>query len=435
MSFLPPQEQLEILQGSVAPVDIIEEAELLHKLERSQAENRPLIVKQGFDASAPDLHIGHAVSLWKLRTFQELGHKVVFVIGDFTGMVGDPSGKSKTRPRLTLEEVAAYAQTYREQVFKILLDDPARGEIRCNSEWHAQRTVYDLLDLCSKHTVRRMLDRDDFWQRFQAEQPISMLEFIYPLLQAYDSVALHADVELGGSDQRFNLLLVRQIQRAYRQPPEVAFLMPLLHGVDGAEKMSKSLDNAVGIADTPDDIYGKVMSISDDLLQEYFILASGLEFPGARFSAADPPQSAAVSDDLLSTIKSDPYQAKQHLARLITARYHGETAAQRAGEVFKARFQQRELPSADELRAQGNVLIYDKSSEWLPRLMVAAQSAVSNSEGMRLIKSGAVYVDGKRITADGNLDLELTKPRIVKVGKLKVFLVEVGREKRRKEEN
>ncbi len=336
MKFLPPKEQLDILKGTVAPIDIIEESELLKKLEHSAKANRPLIVKQGFDASAPDLHIGHSVSLWKLRTFQDLGHKVIFVIGDFTGMVGDPSGKSKTRPRLTREEVAANAQTYREQVFKILDDDPAKVEIRCNSEWHTQRTVYDLLDLCSRYTVRRMLDRDDFWQRFQDEQPISILEFIYPLLQAYDSVALNADVELGGSDQRFNLLLVRQIQRAYGQESEVAFLMPLLRGTDGQEKMSKSLGNSIGINEAPDDIYGKVMSISDDLLEEYFVLASGLNETQAKEAA-----------------KKDPYTAKHLLAYLITARYCGEASAKQAETTFKARFQEHKWPSPDELRAQG----------------------------------------------------------------------------------
>ncbi|MDP8228060.1 MAG: tyrosine--tRNA ligase, partial [Candidatus Electryoneaceae bacterium] len=225
LQFPSVDEQIRRIQDDVAPAEIIDEEDLAKRLERSIKENRPLRVKQGFDASAPDLHIGHAVSLWKLKTFQDLGHTVIFLIGDFTAMIGDPSGKSKTRPRLTRSQVEVNAQTYREQVSKIL--DPEKIEIRFNSEWHADRNIYDFLELTSHYTVRRMLERDDFWKRFWEELPISMMEFLYPLIQAYDSVALKADIEVGGTDQKFNLVLGRHIQRAYEQEPQVLLLMPL----------------------------------------------------------------------------------------------------------------------------------------------------------------------------------------------------------------
>lgn len=405
MPFLHPQEQLERLKDAVQPIEIIGEDELLGKLERSAAENRPLIVKQGFDASAPDLHLGHAVSLWKLRAFQDLGHRVIFLIGDFTAMIGDPSGKSKTRPRLSREQVLSNAQTYRDQVFGIL--DPDRTEVLFNSQWLAAMSFGDFLDLASRHTVHRMLERDDFAKRFNAEDPISLMEFCYPLAQAYDSVALKADVELGGSDQKFNLVLTRHIQRSYGQEPEVLMLMPLLRGTDGREKMSKSLGNYIGINEPPDEMYGKVMSIGDDLLKEYYLLASGLK-----------------AAEALAAVDGDPYQAKHHLARLITSRYHGLSAADAAAARFIARFKQRRLPTMDELKGQGKYIHYPKEIEWLPRLLTETKLTGSNSEALRLIKAGAVEVDGERVQSGSDMEINLSTARILKVGKVKILAVE-----------
>jgi tyrosyl-tRNA synthetase len=408
-SFLPVPEQLERLKETVPPVEIVSEEELAQKLERSRAEGRPLRVKQGFDATAPDLHLGHAVSLWKLRAFQELGHAVIFLIGDFTGMVGDPSGKSKTRPRLAREEVEANAQTYRDQVFRIL--DPEHTELRFNSEWHGKRDIYQFLELCSHYTVRRMLERDDFWKRFQAEESISILEFLYPLLQAYDSVALKADVELGGADQKFNLLLARHIQRSYDQDPQVVFLMPLLRGTDGSEKMSKSLGNYVGVTDSPEDMYGKVMSISDDLLEEYYRLCSMLPV-------------SQLSDEIVG-IAANPYQAKHRLAKLIVTRYHNAQAAEAAAVGFIARFHDHDWPTASELIARGAVIKIDDDKTYLPHIMVQAQTASSGSAAIRLIKSGSVSVNRERINPEiGNYDILLgSEPSIIRVGKRQYFLV------------
>jgi len=405
LSFLPASEQLAILKDSVPPVEIVDEADLLARLEKSRAENRPLIVKQGFDASAPDLHIGHAVSIWKLKTFQDLGHTVVFLIGDFTAMIGDPSGKSKTRPRLTREQVLVNSETYKQQVFKIL--DPAKTVIRFNSEWLSALNIYEFLDIASRRTVARILERDDFSKRFYAGDDISILEFLYPLIQAYDSVALKADIELGGSDQKFNLLLARHIQRSYGQQSQIVFLMPLLKGLDGNQKMSKSLGNYIGVTDEADDMYGKVMSIGDELLEEYLVLASGLGETEAKALA-----------------KSDPYSAKHRLASLITARYHGAVPAASAAEAFRARFKQKEWPTAEELRESGNSLVWGEPTGYLPKLIAAAGAASSNSEAMRLVKSNAVEVDQVKIDPNGDLNLDISHPRIVKVGKRRYFVVE-----------
>ncbi len=404
--FPPVAEQLERIKSSVEPVEILSEEDLAARLEKSRAEGRPLIVKQGFDATSPDLHAGHAVSIWKLKTFQDLGHKVVFVIGDFTAMVGDPSGKSKTRPRLSKVEVAENAKTYHKQVFKIL--DPGKTDVRFNSEWHGQRNIYDFLDLCSRHTVRRMLERDDFWKRFNEEQPISMLEFLYPLLQAFDSVALNADIELGGNDQKFNLMLGRHIQRAYEQEPQIAILMPLVRGTDGSEKMSKSLGNVIGITDEPDDMYGKVMSISDDLLNEYFDCVSGLS-----------------REEISNTLSGgDPYKAKHALAGAIVTRYYPEAVPKELKENFLARFKHKDYPSIEELIEKDAIARIDSDKEWLPRIMSTAGAAKSNSEARRLIKSGAVEIDGEKAPKDEDKwDVEIEKPFILKVGKRRFFLI------------
>jgi len=409
--FPPVKEQLERLKESVSPIEIVSEDELAERIDHSRTEERSLRIKQGFDASSPDLHLGHAVSIWKLKTFQDLGHKVFFVIGDFTAMIGDPSGKSKTRPRLTREQVEVNARTYQEQVSRIL--DPDRTEIVFNSEWHSKRDIYDFLDLSSRYTVRRMLERDDFWKRFTKEQPISMLEFLYPLIQAYDSVALKADIEVGGNDQKFNLILARHIQRAYNQEPQVAFLMPLLRGTDGSDKMSKSLANSIGITDDPNDLYGKVMSIADELTKEYYVLASGLK-------QMDIDQ--AIS-------KNDPYKTKHLLAETIVSRYYNSEIAREAAHNFLARFKEKEWPSHSELIINKSVVKIEKDIEWLPRIMTAARAVKSNSDAMRLIKSGAVAIDGEKLSSDKkSWDIKIGKPFIVKVGKRRYFLVYKGEE-------
>lgn len=440
-TFPSVNEQMDRIQACVTPTEIISEEELVQKLEKSLKTGTPLIIKQGFDASAPDLHLGHAISIWKLQAFQELGHTVVFVIGDFTAMVGDPSGKSKTRPRLSREAVEKNAETYKDQVTRIL--DPNKIQIRFNSEWHAQRNIYEFLNLTAHYTVRRMLERDDFWKRFSTEQPISILEFLYPLFQAYDSVELKADVELGGTDQRFNLMLARHIQRAYDQEPEVAIFMPLLRGTDGSEKMSKSLGNTIGITDEPNDMYGKLMSISDDLLWDY-VLASGcyndeaLAVKLQRFDQLGlknetvksefklPPQCKlpTLADDVVSKVKEGPYEHKHDLARHLVARYHrDEQIAEEAYQNFMSRFRDKELPTPEELLADGKAVMVEAESEWLPRLIVLAEAAKSNGEANRLIKSGAVSIDGEKLMKGASLDMKVEKPFVVKVGKLRVFLV------------
>ncbi|MBT3232934.1 MAG: tyrosine--tRNA ligase [Calditrichaeota bacterium] len=407
------QEQLARLKESVEPTEIVSEDELAVRLDKARSANRPLRVKQGFDASSPDLHIGHGVSIWKLKTFQDLGHQVVFVIGDFTAMIGDPSGKSKTRPVLTREQVEENARTYHSQVFKIL--DPDKTEIRFNSEWHGKRNIYDFLELCSHHTVRRMLERDDFWKRFNAELPITMLEFLYPLLQAYDSVALKADVEVGGSDQKFNLVLGRHIQRAYGQDPQLLFLMPLMRGTDGNEKMSKSLGNTIGLIDEPGDMYGKIMSISDDLLKEYYTFASG--------SGATEIEAALSSDD--------PYKIKHDLAKIIVSRYHTGVDGDALENEFLSRFRDKGLPTIEELVESGNIVKAENDVEWLPRLISSAGAAKSNGEANRLIKSGAVSINGEKITGKDSLDVKIEKPLIIKVGKRRFFLVYTSEEQLR----
>jgi len=405
ITFPPVNEQIDILNNSVEPVEIIREEDLEKLLEKSLKTGNPLRIKQGFDASSPDLHIGHAVSIWKLRAFQDLGHTIVFIIGDFTAMIGDPTGKSKTRPRLSREQVEINSQTYRNQVFRIL--DEEKTEIRFNSEWHAKRNIYDFLELTSHYTVRRMLERDDFWKRFKAEQPISMLEFLYPLVQAYDSVAINADVELGGTDQKFNLMLARQIQRSFGQEPEVAFLMPLMRGTDGDQKMSKSLNNAIGISDEASDMYGKLMSISDELIAEYFTYGSGL----------NQDQIEQISSEL------EPYPLKHHLAKLITTRYWSSVEADGAGNDFRSRFKDKKWPSPSELIETGLSVQIDQDTEYLPRVIVAATAAKSNGEAMRLLKSGAVSIDEEKITDLTSLDINLEKPFILKVGKRRFFLI------------
>ncbi|RKY66556.1 MAG: tyrosine--tRNA ligase, partial [Candidatus Latescibacterota bacterium] len=365
------QEQMEVILRGTA--EVISEEELEGKIERSLRTGKPLTVKQGFDPTAPDIHIGHTVSLRKLRQFQDLGHKVVFLIGDFTGMIGDPSGRSEMRKRLSRQEVLQNARTYQEQVFKIL--DPERTVVAFNSEWCEPMKFEDVLVLASRYTVARMLERDDFSQRYKQGKPITIMEFLYPLIQAYDSVALKADVEVGGTDQKFNLLVGRDVQREYGQEPQVALMMPLLVGTDGKEKMSKSLGNYIGINEPPEEIYGKTMSIPDFLIYPYFELATDVdssELAEIKRSLEDP--------------EVNPMDLKRKLARRLVAMYHGEEAARRAEEAFDKVFRRREVP--DEVPEY----VLNQDRIWIVRLLTSSGLASSNSEARRLIAQGGVYI-------------------------------------------
>jgi len=389
-------EQMDVIKRGVD--EIIPEEELVQKLERSIKTDMPLIIKEGFDPTAPDLHLGHMVSIRKLWDFQVLGHTVVFLIGDFTGLVGDPSGRNETRRMMTREEIAKNAETYKEQIFRVL--NPVQTVIRFNSEWLGQLTVYGFLELASKQTVARMLERDDFKKRFENEIDISMLEFMYPLLQGYDSVALKADVELGGTDQKFNLLMARLIQKRYEQKSQVIITLPLLEGIRGGEKMSKSLNNYIGINESPKEMYGKVMSIPDTLIYQYFELAT------------------RISQEELTRIKIqfennsiNPRDLKKKLAREIIIEYYGADEAQAAEEEFDRVFKQKAAPSDIE-----EVELPIRERIWIIKLLSMAGMIQSNGEGRRLVRQGAVSVNGT-IIQDENSEIEVTDGAIIKAGK------------------
>jgi tyrosyl-tRNA synthetase len=370
---LPPAQQIEELRRGAA--EVLTEADLIRKLERG----RPLKVKAGFDPTAPDLHLGHTVLINKMRQFQQLGHQVIFLIGDFTGMIGDPSGKNATRPRLTPEEVMANARTYEEQIFKIL--DPDRTVIDFNSRWFSPMTATGLIELAAKYTVARMLERDDFAKRYKSGQPIAVHEFLYPLVQGYDSVALEADVELGGTDQKFNLLVGRQLQPDYGQEPQVVLTMPLLEGTDGVQKMSKSLGNGIGIDEPATDMFGKLMSISDELMWRYFELLSARplsEIRKLRESVAEG---------------RNPRDVKFELAGEIVDRYHGAGAGTAERERFIARFRDGALP---EQIPETQIVCYADTAK-LANVLKDLGLAASASAAYRLIEQGAVRVDGERV--------------------------------------
>ncbi len=383
-------------------VDLVDEALLRKKLERSVATGKPLTVKAGFDPSAPDLHLGHTVVLRKMKHFQDLGHTVVFVIGDFTGLIGDPTGKKATRPQLTREQVEENAQTYRKQVFKIL--DPEKTVIRFNSEWLSALGAEGFIRLAGKYTLARMLERDDFKTRFTHQQPIHIHELLYPLAQAYDSVALQADVELGGTDQLFNLLVGREIQREYGQEEQVVLTVPLLEGTDGKEKMSKSLGNYIGIHESPDEIYGKVMSVSDEMMWRYYLLCTDLE-PSAVEALRREVSSGALH----------PMEAKHRLAATLVGYYHGEEAARAAGDRFRRVFSRREEPEElEEIR-----LPLSPEPVPLARLLFERGLVSSASEARRLISQGGVSLDGEKVTdPQARFDLGREGCYVVKVGKL-----------------
>ncbi len=399
------EEQLELIERGA--VDCISREELIKKLKKSEATGIPLKIKAGFDPTAPDLHLGHTVLLQKLKHFQDLGHEIYFLIGDFTGMIGDPTGKSETRKALTVEEVAANAESYKEQVFKIL--DPEKTQVVFNSAWLGKLTSIDMIKLASQLTVARMLERDDFHNRFTSGKPISIHEFLYPLIQGYDSVALQADVELGGTDQLFNLLMGRDLQRSHKQEPQVVLTMPLLEGLDGINKMSKSLGNYIGITESADNIYGKVLSVSDDLMFRYFSLLSDL----SNTEIADLRRK--VDSNVLH-----PKEVKKQLARELTARFHGPAAAEAAEENFAKVFQQGGVPDdIPEVRCVAAAPIA------LPQLLVDAGLVKSTSEARRMIQQSAVAINGEKV-GDVTALVNPLGEILVKVGKRRFCKVIFG---------
>jgi tyrosyl-tRNA synthetase len=389
-------------------VEVISGEELSRKVAASEREKRPLRVKAGFDPTAPDLHLGHTVLIQKLKHFQEAGHQVVFLIGDFTGMIGDPSGKSETRKALTREDVERNAATYKEQIFKIL--DPDRTEVRFNSEWLSPLRIEDMVRVAAQMTVARMLERDDFRKRYEEQRPISIHEFLYPLFQGYDSVALRADVEFGGTDQKFNLLVGRDLQRAYGQEPQVVMTTPLLVGLDGVNKMSKSLGNYVGITEPPEEIFGKMMSISDGLMVMYYELLSDI---GVAELAS---LKAGLSDG-----SRHPMEAKIALAREIVARFHGAAAAREAEDGFRGRFSRKEFPE-DARRVE---LAADGGTPDLATLVSRVSgSFTSKSAARRLIAQGGVEVNGERATDPAVLLPSPAEVRL-KIGKKEFVVVDL----------
>jgi tyrosyl-tRNA synthetase len=390
-----------ILRGAM---EVIQQNELESKLARSIKENRPLRVKAGFDPTAPDLHLGHTVLIHKLKHFQDLGHQVIFLIGDFTGMIGDPSGQSETRVALSKEKVLENAKTYERQIFKIL--DPAKTVIDFNSRWMSTMSAEGLIHLSAHYSVARMLERDDFRKRYQEQKAISVHEFLYPLVQGYDSVALKSDVELGGTDQKFNLLVGRDLQRDYGQEPQIVITMPLLEGIYGLRKMSKSLGNYIALEDTPGEMFGKIMSINDDLMIRYFELLT--------------------SEDLTEVKAAHPMKAKQQLAQLIVTRYHGDAAAEQARGAFQQKFQDREFPSEPDVRitlTRADVKEGDAIS--LADFVAKTGLVSSKGEARRLIIQGGMEVNGQKQT-DANSILTLVAGRAyrVKIGRRKFALVE-----------
>ena len=399
-------EQLSYLAKGT--IEIIREAELREKLEKSAKTGRPLRVKLGADPTAPDIHLGHTVVIRKLRAFQELGHTAIFLIGDFTGMIGDPSGKSATRPQLTRDEIDANAETYKQQIFKLL--DPDKTVIDFNSRWMDTLGSAGFLRLASHVTVRQILERDDFQQRLQENRPLALHEVMYPLVMAYDSVALEADVELGGTDQKFNLLMGRNLQREYGQESQVAMVMPLLEGTDGVQKMSKSLGNYIGISEPPQEIFGKVMSISDELMWRYYELSTDLS----------PVQLSSLRT-AVEKGNRNPRDVKAELGKRIVADFYSTSDADAAEEDFVRRFRNKETPENIEERTVA-------SGSWkLPRLLVDLELAPSMAEARRLIEQGGVYIDGERAA---QTDVELSEERSLLVQVVKRRFVRVKGEAR-----
>ncbi|MDX8405557.1 MAG: tyrosine--tRNA ligase [Mariprofundus sp.] len=391
------EEQMALL--SRGTLEILPAGSLENKLKEAAKEGRPLRVKAGFDPTAPDLHLGHTVLLEKLRQFQHCGHQVVFLIGDFTGTIGDPTGKNETRPPLTHDEVLLNAESYKEQVFKIL--DPKQTEVRFNSEWLGQLTAADLIRIAGKATVARMLERDDFEKRYKGGQSIAIHEFLYPLVQGYDSVALDADVELGGNDQKFNLLMGRQLQGAYGKAQQVIMTMPLLEGLDGVNKMSKSLHNYVGVAESGKDQFGKLMSASDVLMYKYYELLTDMDL------------------DIMKAMH--PMEAKKLLAATIVDRFHGEGAGAEARAGFEAQFAHREVPND----VPQVTLASEEGSLWIIKALSATGMTASNGEAMRMVKQNALSIDGEKVV-DKDYQLKPGGPYLIKLGKRKFLNLTVS---------
>ncbi len=400
MSFPSLNEQMDLIKRGVS--EIIPEADLVQKIEKSIKTGTPLNVKLGCDPSRPDLHLGHSVVLRKLRQFQDLGHTAILIVGDFTGMIGDPSGKSKTRPSLTLEETRKNGESYFDQAKKILSEQHLK--MIYNSDWLGKMSFAEVIKLASKYTVSQMLEREDFHMRFNKEEPISLHEFLYPLAQAMDSVAIDADIELGGTDQKFNLLVGRAIQREFGKEAQVILTMPILPGTDGIEKMSKSLDNYIGISDSPREIFGKTLSIPDRLMYDFFVLATNI--PNTELNG------------IRSGIESNPRDMKRRLAKEIVTLYHTAEAAQAAEDEFDRIFVKKDLPDQIEEMNYGT----RGSSVNILQLLADTKLAPSKGEARRLIEQGGVTVNNEKLS-DPKIDIVLSEPKIIKVGKRKFLRV------------
>jgi len=405
MAFPPLNEQMDVINRGT--VDLLPEDELVKKLEYSRKKNKPLIIKQGFDPTAPDIHLGHTVGIRKLKQFQDLGHQVVVIIGDYTAMVGDPSEKNTTRPRLTHDDVMKNAKTYQEQFFKIL--DKKKTQIRFNGEWFSKMTFDEIMSLASKFTVARMLERDDFAKRYSGQLPISIHEFFYPLMQGYDSVMIKADVELGATEQKFNLVIARQIQKEYDIEQQIVLTLPVLEGIDGTQRMSKSLGNYIGIDEAEEETYGKVMSIPDQLIYPYFELISDVTLD----------ELAAIKKQLTNP-QTNPKDIKKYLARTIVRMYHGKPAAEKAETAFEQVFVKKELP--DQIQ---DFILSEKDCR-IDDLMIRTKTAASKNEARRLIQQGGVTVDGEKITDPFSV-IDLNREKILKVGKRKFARVSSDR--------
>ena len=399
--FPPVKEQLEIIRRGVE--ELISEEEMVRKLENSIKTHQPLRIKQGFDPTAPDIHLGHTVGIRKLRQFQELGHTIVLIIGDYTGLVGDPSGKNETRPRLQYETLMKNAETYENQFFKIL--DRSKTEIHYNGEWFAKMKFDEIMNLAAKFTVARILERDDFTKRYKEGNPISLHEFFYPLMQGYDSVAIKADVELGATEQKFNLLTARDVQREYGQEPQVILTLPVLEGIDGGQRMSKSLGNYIGIDDEPDEMYGKIMSIPDNLILKYFTLVTD-------YSLAQLQEVKRRLNDG----QTNPMVLKKELARTIIKMYHSESAARQAEQNFEQIFSKKKTPDDIE-----EIIIPSSDlPKPLVKLLTECGAVSSNGEARRLIQQGGVRINDEKIS-DINYAIQNKGEYITKVGKRRFF--------------
>jgi len=383
-------EQIKIISKGTA--EIIDGEELKQKLIKAEESNRPLIVKLGLDPTAPDIHLGHTVVLRKARQIQDLGHKVIIIIGDFTGMIGDPTGRSKTRKELTGEEVLINAETYKKQMFKIL--DPDKTEIKFNSEWLSKLNFKDVISLASKYTVTRMLEREDFKNRFKAQQSIAIHEFMYPLMQGYDSIAIKSDIEIGGTDQRFNILMGRTLQKEYNEDKQIAIFMPLLEGMDGIEKMSKSLGNYIGIDENCNDMYSKAMCIPDGLIIKYYDLVTDIH----------PDEITEIKKELENG-KINPRDIKMRLSKEIVKLYHGEVAAEEAEEYFKSVFQKKIIPDdIKEIEIMKSSMINEQST--ILKIITDMDFAKSNREARRLVEQGGVKLNGERISLQKTVELK-----------------------------